>query len=79
MIKTLLAAAALTACLVAPALAADNDPYGDQPAPDAMMLPHSPMPADEAALALPEPETEAIAPYANHGCRGKGETVYLTN
>lgn len=77
MIKTLLTATVLTACLVAPALAEDNDPYGEEP--EATTLPHSPMPAEEAALALPEPETEAIAPYANHGCRGKGEVVYLTN
>ena len=43
-------------------------------------LPQSPMPKAEEALALPEPETEAVAPYADHGCRkDRGETVYLTN
>lgn len=42
-------------------------------------LPQSPIPMQEEALSLPEPETEAIAPYAKHGCRERGETVYLTN
>lgn len=79
MIKALLAAAAITACLTAPAFAFEDGPASSQTAPDAIVLPQSPMPADEAALALPEPEIEATAPAASRGCRGKGETVYLTN
>jgi hypothetical protein len=47
------------------------------PEPESMTapLPHS-MATEVAPMAVPEPETEAIAPY--RGC-SKGETVYLTN
>jgi hypothetical protein len=83
-----IAAAAMAVFLVQPAAAGDSAPapviVGEElvlPEPEAMVqtLPHSPLPADEAALALPEPEMDAVAPYAAHGCRSRGETVYLTN
>ena len=68
----------LLALLTGPALADElalPEPEGVTAA-----LPQSPMPKAEEALALPEPDTEALAPYAEQGCRKSGrETVYLTN
>lgn len=46
-----------------------------EPEGSSVRLPQSAM-VDEAPLAMPEAETEAIAPYKRCGGR---ETVYLTN
>ncbi|MCB1377691.1 MAG: hypothetical protein KDK89_04895 [Alphaproteobacteria bacterium] len=79
MVYRCLAGLVVAAFVASPVLAFENDPYDASGAQTQVMeLPHSPIPSDEAALALPEPETEAIAPYAEHGCR-RGQTVYLTN
>ena len=74
----LIAGLGLLVLLAGPALADElalPEPEGVTAA-----LPYSPMPRAEEALALPEPETEPVAPYAEYGCRkDRGETVYLTN
>jgi hypothetical protein len=78
--KSLFAAAAVLALLATPAFAEDmmtSTPELSLPEPDAVttVLPQSSVTESEA-LALPEPETEAAAPFKRCGDR---ETVYLTN
>ncbi len=78
--KSLIAAAALLAAVSSAALAEETvtPPGLALPEPDApvtMVLPHSAI-TETAPLALPEPETEAVAPYKRCSDR---ETVYLTN
>ena len=79
--KCLMIAVGLAALLAGPAMAQEAmmtaTPELALPEPGAMpmVLPHSSV-TEVAPLALPEPETEAIAPFQRCGDR---ETVYLTN
>lgn len=80
MLKLSLAAAVIVAAFVLPARSGDmtyNTPELVLPEPESTptVLPHSSVTETES-LALPEPETEAIAPFKRCGDR---ETVYLTN
>lgn len=80
MLKVFGAAAVIALGLAMPASAEEmmmSTPELVLPEPESApaVLPHSSV-VDEEPLALPEPETEAIAPYKRCGDR---ETVYLTN
>jgi hypothetical protein len=45
-----------------------------------MVLPQSPLPSEDAALAAPgESASPASQRGGGHGCHHSGETVYLTN
>ena len=80
MLKVICAAAVIAAGLAIPAQAEEmstTTPELVLPEPESApaLLPHSSV-TEVEPLALPEPETEAAAPYKRCGDR---ETVYLTN
>jgi hypothetical protein len=43
------------------------------------VLPQSPVPAEEAALAAPAEAASQVSPMGGHGCSSKRQQVYLTN
>lgn len=75
--RVIILAAALAALGAQTALA--DDLALPEPESTRATLPHSPMPAQQEALALPEPEMEPVAPYVQYGCRQKDESQWLTN
>ena len=73
----LFAAVAAAAFIAAPALASDAvTPPAET---EVMMLPQSPVPAEEAALSAPAEAASKVSPMGGGGCRSKGQQVYLTN
>ncbi|MCX7345353.1 MAG: hypothetical protein NTU78_06395 [Alphaproteobacteria bacterium] len=73
----LFAAAAIAALSATPALATDAVPPPAEA--EVMVLPQSPVPAEEAALAAPAEAASQVSPMGGHSCSSKRQQVYLTN